>query len=314
MKIIYVLLIFLQISVVNASDCDTWLKYPPNYQDKNTAYILGISYNKNKDIAKNIAKDDAKEKLIELLGSESKINFLEFKITSTDDLNDRYCILYKYPIYLIKQAKIKPVKKKDEYSIKDIDLNNSCIDKNVAKNDRKYWNKVNCVIDNIEGVGIVYRMVKINNEGQFDGKVITYKSNKTKLDELFYKNGMRNGKFIVYYENGKIKGEGFYKDGKMEGELIMYYENGKIKGEGFFKDGKMEGKFISYYENEKIKKEGFFKDGKMEGKFISYYENGNIESVSHYKNDKLNGEFIQYTKNGIIEGKEYFIVGERIKL
>jgi len=138
-----------------------------------------------------------------------------------------------------------------------------------------------------------------------DGYLIEYDDDGCKVGEGYYlENGDADGKFITYYENGNIKKITNYLNGDAHGDKIKYYESGSIKSQSYYLQDKKHGKFTGYHLNGSKKYEGDYEDGMRQGTWTFYNPDGSIKSEVNYVNDQKEGKFVVFDKNGdkLMEG------------
>ncbi len=72
-----------------------------------------------------------------------------------------------------------------------------------------------------------------------DGIYTQYLKTGEKVQEIFYKNGMRNGNERIFYPNGKVSFEGEYRNDLAIGAHFWYTPDGKMRRKELYDAGKM---------------------------------------------------------------------------
>ena len=102
-------------------------------------------------------------------------------------------------------------------------------------------------------------------EGLLQGICKKWYPNKQLLEERFYNQGQKNGKQISYWENGKTRFEFTAENDRYEGELKEYNMEGKLFHLATYKNGQEEGTQKMWYDNGKIRANYFIINGKRYG-------------------------------------------------
>jgi hypothetical protein len=101
------------------------------------------------------------------------------------------------------------------------------------------------------------------------------------LDE----NGEYQGKVISYYKNGQIEEEAFFEHGIAEGLIIKYDSLGNLYAKGNFANGKEEGVFEYFHPNGDLDFYISYKNGKKNGFTKTFKPDGKLKFESFYIND-----------------------------
>jgi antitoxin component YwqK of YwqJK toxin-antitoxin module len=142
--------------------------------------------------------------------------------------------------------------------------------------------------------------LKEYEDGELNGKVITYYSDGTKDLVEHYENGKLNGKAIKYFSYGTEWRILYYKDGLIHGKHTEYSID-KITGEkytseiGYYIKGELDGQKIVFsclpYDTLRLSE---YRRGVKHGRFL-YYNTG---FELNYKFGKLDGRLVEYHDNG----------------
>ncbi len=121
----------------------------------------------------------------------------------------------------------------------------------------------------------------------------------------FYE-GKRHGYFVYYHENSKIKLEGKYYFDDLDSTINAYYENGNPKYIHNYEKGKKVGELVLFFKNGNIEQKVSLKNEKPHGLMQTYYEAGNIRLEAYYNQGVREGSFRRYHLTGMIAEESYF--------
>lgn len=147
------------------------------------------------------------------------------------------------------------------------------------------WNGDTLKMGVANGLGVLKYTDRINNDNNFEKKVIAYCGACEKPENI--------NNYTVGYLNKKSKLDGFgveVKDGKT---IICNFDNGKAKG-----DGVIYKKLILEYEGE-------LKNNSPHGSGTLYYDNGQIRYTGNFKNGEYSGKGVLFDSvgNKVYEGR-----------
>lgn len=124
--------------------------------------------------------------------------------------------------------------------------------------------------------------------------------------KLNFTAGVRNGPFQYYHHNGQLKLNGKYVNDLLDSTVNAFYENGNPKYTFTYVMGARTGLSLSYFNNGNVEQKVNLVDEKPDGIMETYYEAGNIRMVTSYKQGIRNGQFLRYHLNGTIAEESYF--------
>jgi antitoxin component YwqK of YwqJK toxin-antitoxin module len=173
-----------------------------------------------------------------------------------------------------------------------------------------------------------------SNMSVLNGTIVKFDSEKKKMLECRYVNGVKDGEIKVWCANGNLVLSANYKNGVPEGLFQWWYSNGKKKARCNYKKGLLDGKAEAWYNTfEQLMYEENYIEGKMignqryyseEGVFLGggnlidgnglleYYYNSKLKHIlATYKNGELNGEVKYFTEHGELSELNNFRDGIR---
>jgi len=121
----------------------------------------------------------------------------------------------------------------------------------------------------------------------------------------FYE-GKRNGYFVYYHENTKVKLEGKYLFDQLDSTIKCYYETGNLKYVHNYNNGVRVGESLSYFKNGNLEQKTNLKNEKPHGLMQTFYEAGNIRQVANYNEGVSEGQFIRYHLTGLMAEESYY--------
>jgi antitoxin component YwqK of YwqJK toxin-antitoxin module len=142
-----------------------------------------------------------------------------------------------------------------------------------------------------------------------------------KRDSIHYKKNSKipyTGFFISYQTDGYTKlpyikdgkktkvEEGYFKNGVKHGEYTLWWTNGQKMGVEYYTDGIENGNSISWYENVQKMWEGLVLNDKKTGLWKYWNEIGNLECEGEYLNDKKCGKWTYYNEDGSVKRVEEY--------
>ncbi len=143
--------------------------------------------------------------------------------------------------------------------------------------------------------------------GLIDGtKTEYFKGGVAVRAKLNFKEGKRNGAFLYYHLNGQLKLCGKYVNDLLDSTVNAFYDNGNPKYTFTYLMGEKTGLSISYYNNGNIEQKVELINEKPNGKMETYYEAGNIRLITTYNQGIREGQFLRYHLNGTIAEESYF--------
>lgn len=123
---------------------------------------------------------------------------------------------------------------------------------------------------------------------------------------LNFKEGKRDGYFKYYHQNGQLKLCGKYINDLLDSTVNSFYDNGNPKYVFDYVMGVKTGLSISYFKNGNIEQRTQLVNELPDGKMETFYEAGNIRLVTTYNKGIRNGQFLRYHLNGTIAEESYF--------
>lgn len=110
-------------------------------------------------------------------------------------------------------------------------------------------------------------------EEKREGKWVFF-SDKVKVAEENYSNGLKHGISQTFYTSGEILEEAEWKNGVQEGNYSVFFKNGKPYMQCKFSDGKRNGLCLSYFQNGRVEMEAFYKNNLRHGEWKFNSEQG----------------------------------------
>lgn len=109
-----------------------------------------------------------------------------------------------------------------------------------------------------------------------------YSSGIVKMECEVDDNGNFDGKCVTYFENGKPESIMNYKKNSLDGISKHFHPNGKLSWTGNYLNGQKNG-CIDYFDSlEVLYMTGCYKDNKLDGESRTFYSNGNLKGISQY--------------------------------
>lgn len=124
--------------------------------------------------------------------------------------------------------------------------------------------------------------------------------------QISFTDGRRNGYFVYYHDNGKIKLSGKYTDDLLDSTVNAFYDNGNPKYTHHYVAGVREGESLTYYKNGNPEQRVILKNEKPDGQMLSYYEAGNLRQEAWYSMGVRNGKFLRYHLTGLLAEESYY--------
>jgi antitoxin component YwqK of YwqJK toxin-antitoxin module len=169
-----------------------------------------------------------------------------------------------------------------------------------------------------------------SNMSVLNGTIVKFDSEKKKMLECRYVNGVKDGEIKVWCANGNLVLTANYKNGVPEGLFQWWYSNGKKKARCNYKNGLLDGKAEAWYNTfEQLMYEENYIEGKMignqryyteQGEFLGggnlvdgngYLELNDSTILAKYYHGKLNGEVKYFTEIGELSKLDNFKDGIR---
>ena len=172
------------------------------------------------------------------------------------------------------------------------------------------------------------------NNTPYTGTSIDLFDNKTKMQEINWKDGLlhgskteyflggnqvrakleftmgkRNGPFVYYHENGNIQLIGKYINDELDSTVTCLYENGLTKYIHQYSKGIRTGWSMTYYKSGQLEQKVYLINDVPNGLMQSYYPAGNIRSEIEYSNGIRNGKCYKYHLTGSIAEETYYKQG-----
>jgi antitoxin component YwqK of YwqJK toxin-antitoxin module len=172
------------------------------------------------------------------------------------------------------------------------------------------------------------------NNQPYTGTSIDLFDNKTKMQEINWKDGLlhgdkteyflggnqvraklafnmgkRNGPFVYYHENGNIQLIGKYINDELDSTVTCLYDNGLPKYIHQYIKGIRTGWSMTYYKNGQLEQKVYLTNDVPNGLMQSYYPAGNIRSEIEYANGIRNGKCYKYHLTGLIAEETYYKQG-----
>ncbi len=136
--------------------------------------------------------------------------------------------------------------------------------------------------------------------------------NKTKRQELWWKDGLLNGTKTEYFEGGMVvRAKMNFEMGKRQGAFINFYPNGKTKLAGKYYYDLLDSTINAFYETGTPKYTYHYEKGVKNGYTITYYPNGNIEQKVNVINDAPQGFMKKFYEAGNIRLEAFYTQGVR---
>lgn len=133
-----------------------------------------------------------------------------------------------------------------------------------------------------------YILIQANYlNGELEGEYVRYYSDKpsAKMEESFYKNGVKDGKSTFFAQNGRAIAEYSYKDGMFDGVNRTFYDTGAVKTEETYVNDVLQGEYREFFQDGRtVKVRGMYENGQKEGIWYEYDSKGDIISKTKYKN------------------------------
>lgn len=162
--------------------------------------------------------------------------------------------------------------------------------------------------DELQNINDVYYF----NSKPYTGTSIDYFDNKTKMQEINWKDGLLHGQKTEYYLGGRvIRATMNFYEGKRHGYFVNYHENGKIVLEGKYYFDALDSTVNAYYDNGNFKYIHNFDKGVKVGESTTFYKNGNVEQKVRLKNEKPHGMMETYYEAGNLRLQAFYNVGVR---
>ena len=121
-----------------------------------------------------------------------------------------------------------------------------------------------------------------------------------------FSEGKRHGHFVYYHENGKVKLEGKYLYDQLDSTINCFYETGNLKYVHNYNNGVRVGESLSYFKNGNLEQKAVLQNEKPHGLLISYYEAGNVRQEAHYNEGIREGQFLRYHVTGLLAEESYY--------
>ncbi len=152
------------------------------------------------------------------------------------------------------------------------------------------------------------RMQEIQwKNGLIDGtKTEYFKGGVLVRAKLNFTAGIRNGRFEYYHQNGQMKLTGKYVNDLLDSTVNAFYENGNPKYTFTYVKGEKTGISLSYFSNGNMEQKVHLVNEKPDGIMETYYEAGNLRLVTGYKMGIRDGKFLRYHLNGTVAEESYF--------
>jgi antitoxin component YwqK of YwqJK toxin-antitoxin module len=172
---------------------------------------------------------------------------------------------------------------------------------------------------------------QLDEKGRKQGYWIKFDSDKKKVYEGRFVNGVPTAKFTYYYDNGtpwsvslfsqngtithtkmfdaggKLMGEGKYVNQKKDSVWKYYNPEGKLISDENYILGVKNGMSHVYYASGGIVEEKQWKEGKLHGPCKKYFENGQIRYNGQYVNNNVDGYTKFYFSNGKIYAEGLYV-------
>ncbi len=181
----------------------------------------------------------------------------------------------------------------------------------INNNDVYYFNNKPFTGTSIESFDDKTKMQEIQwKDGLIDGaKTEYFRGGVLIRAKLSFQNGKRNGPFQYFHSNGQLKLTGKYVNDLLDSTVNAFYDNGNPKYTFTYVKGEKTGLSISYFSNGKIEQKVHLINEKPNGKMETYYEAGNLRLITDYDLGIRNGQFLRYHLNGTIAEESYFKEG-----
>ena len=140
----------------------------------------------------------------------------------------------------------------------------------------------------LHGTSLLTSISYVN--GKYDGLYESYYRDKPsqKLQETFYKYGLKDGKSVYYSPNGKPIAEYSYSADKFNGVNKTFWENGNLKIEEVYENDVPVGEYKEYFDDGMtIKVKGAYKNGLKEGTWLEYNLDGQQVKKMQYSKGNL---------------------------
>jgi antitoxin component YwqK of YwqJK toxin-antitoxin module len=111
----------------------------------------------------------------------------------------------------------------------------------------------------------------------------TWFSEKTKISEEEYVNGMKNGICRKFYPTGELLEESVWKDDRREGKYQAFYQSGKPYLQCMYRNNRRNGRCFSYFPSGLPEMEANYTDDLQDGDCRFLDENGNLRFTLHYE-------------------------------
>ena len=177
---------------------------------------------------------------------------------------------------------------------------------------------------------VINEVYYFNNQ-PYTGTSLDVFDNKTKMQEINWKDGVlhgtkteyflggnqvraqlnfdmgkRNGPFVYYHENGNIQLTGKYIQDELDSTVTCLYENGLPKYIHQYVKGIRNGWSMTYYKNGQLEQKVFLTNDVPNGLMQNYYPAGNIRSEIVYSNGVRDGKCYKYHLTGIMAEETYY--------
>jgi len=169
------------------------------------------------------------------------------------------------------------------------------------------------------------------NGKQYTGISIDLFEDKTRMQELNWKDGLlhgtkteyfpggrvvravmnfyegkRHGQFVYYHESGKIKLNGSYHYDALDSTVSAFYDNGNPNYVHHYMKGIKVGESLTYFKNGNLEQKVSLKNERPHGLMLTYYEAGNIRQEAYYNEGVREGQFIRYHLTGMMAEESYY--------
>ena len=114
-----------------------------------------------------------------------------------------------------------------------------------------------------------------------------YLSNKRKIAEEQFKNGMKNGISKKYYNTGELMEEMEYVDGNQEGNYEVFYKNGQPYMQCKMKQNMRHGLYVVNTDKGRRQMEAAYKNNLRHGDWKFYSESGELHYLLKYNEGEL---------------------------
>ncbi len=112
-------------------------------------------------------------------------------------------------------------------------------------------------------------------------------SDKRKISEEVYANGLKHGISRTFYPTGEVLEEIEWKNGQQEGSYRVFFKNGNPYMQCKLSMGKRNGLCLSYFQNGRVEMEARYLDNLRHDEWNFYNENGNLQYTLKYDQGNL---------------------------